>query len=104
MVQGVRNGLDQVAGLAGDTRRMVHGGSAWSLPRGLNGLRQPQDGAPTAVAVPPLERKRAVLLEPEDAGMTGGTRSLTRRLLGLNVADGPRRPAAVAASMTRRAA
>ena len=32
-----------------------------------------------------------VLNEPEDAKLTGGTRSLTRRLMGLNVTEEARR-------------
>jgi len=74
-------------------RRMSHGGSAWSLPRGTSGLRQPQDGAAMSSAPSLLASLRHgnALLEPEDAGMTGGTRSLTRRLMGLNVTSAPRK-------------
>jgi hypothetical protein len=65
-------------------RRVNHGGSPWSIPARYPATRQPQDGAlrrPARVSVltSPLD------CEPEDAGLTGGTRSLTRRLMGLNV-------------------
>jgi len=82
------------------TRRAVHGSSAWSLPRGLN-LRQPQDGASSEVS-PVLNN----LPEPEDARLTGGTRSLTRRLMGLNVAEVSRKPtmSALPLAQSRQAA
>jgi hypothetical protein len=87
------------------SRRTGHGSLPW-LPQAATQLRQPQDGASTeqgSHANPrrlspvrtslhnPLLRSlvrspnlRHVLEEPEDAGLTGGTRSLTRRVLGLN--------------------
>ncbi len=92
-------------------RRMAHGGSAWSLPRGLNGLRQPQDGAsPTLATISADTASPLAALKPrnnpfeaEDAGMTGGTRSLSRRLMGLNVTAAPRKPATrVAPVMAQR--
>ena len=70
-------------------RRTMHGGTAWaSSAPGENRLYQPQDGA-----VEPRGRVlglAARLLkfsagEPEDARLTGGTRSLMRRLSGLNL-------------------
>ncbi len=97
------------------TRRSVHGGNAWSLPGAAN-LRQPQDGAPTPAGTRVVGVARALLnsiaraanplSEPEDATLTGGTRSLTRRLMGLNVTSAPRKaPAIVSASaMPRRQA
>jgi hypothetical protein len=43
-----------------------------------------------------------LLNEPEDARLTGGTRSLTRRLLGLNIMTVSRKTAAaVTGSITR---
>jgi hypothetical protein len=73
-----------------NTRRMGHGGSAWSLPLAGKILRQPQDGAPRAATIPFAEN---LLHEPEDATLTGGTRSLTRRLLGLNFSGGAKKTA-----------
>jgi hypothetical protein len=69
-------------------RRTGHGGMPWIS---VAGLRQPQDGAQDSftVAEMPSPRVRGSLIrmnEPEDAGLTGTTRSLGRRLLGLNVA------------------
>jgi hypothetical protein len=72
-------------------RRVGHGSSAWSLPMGVTSLRQPQDGA-FASRTSPRQIKAhhdgSLLVEPEDAGLTGGTRSLMRRLIGLNVPKG----------------
>lgn len=69
-------------------RRGGRGGTAWSLPKADKMTAQPQDG--TASSVSQLVAIRShlhsnVLNEPEDARLTGGTRTLTRRLLGLNV-------------------
>ncbi len=65
-----------------------HGGSAWSLPFANAGMMQPQDGAlesrPRMASIRSLQLSDG-LREPEDARLTGGTRSLDRRLLGLNV-------------------
>lgn len=70
------------------SRRVVHGSSAWSLPRGLSVQRQPQDGA-LPLRVSPIHLSQNCdgnpLSEPEDARITGGTRSLMRRVMGLNV-------------------
>jgi hypothetical protein len=77
------------------SRRTNHGGNAWSLPDSAANL-QPQDGATHDLAV---QRRYAmakpktkgmggfstVVTDPEDARLTGGTRSLMRRLLGLNL-------------------
>jgi hypothetical protein len=53
------------------------------MPSRYPATTQPQDGAlrPASVAAltSPLD------CEPEDARLTGGTRSLSRRLLGLNI-------------------
>ncbi len=73
------------------THRATHGSSAWSTPSRNPSMSQPQDGASER-----QERASRLLFlqaslhtslsdEPEDARMTGGTRSLTRRVLGLNV-------------------
>lgn len=77
--------------------RTNHGGNAWSLPDSTANA-QPQDG----VKHDPVVQRRyiatmanqktkrvggfsSVVLDPEDARLTGGTRSLMRRLLGLNL-------------------
>jgi hypothetical protein len=73
------------------SRRPVYGGMG-SLSRGMDPLRQPQDGVlrarPESGRVSSIEAylPGGSLLEPEDARLTGSTRSLRRRLLGLNVA------------------
>jgi hypothetical protein len=70
------------------TRRGGHGGTAWSLPFTEPGMIQPQDGAVdtrTRLANIRSHQHSDVLHEAEDARLTGGTRSLDRRLLGLNV-------------------
>ena len=72
------------------SRHGVHGGTAWSLPFAEPGMLQPQDGAVdtrTRLASMRSHQHRDGLHEPEDARVTGGTRSLDRRLLGLNVLD-----------------
>jgi hypothetical protein len=104
VLQSVHNRLDRVAEIGmGAARRVGHGDSAWSLPRGLNVLRQPQDGAPANSPNPLAEKQRNALSEPDDARITGGTRSLSRRLLGLNVTSAPRKVAAAVPVMgTRR--
>ena len=51
-------------------------------------MRQPQDGAldlPTRVASISSKLQPALPMEPEDARLTGLTRSLYRRVMGLNV-------------------
>jgi hypothetical protein len=69
-------------------RRSGHGSSATpQRPEDMR-LRQPQDGATEASAsrVASLRSSTPGLTgEPEDARLTGGTRSLMRRVLGLNV-------------------
>lgn len=77
--------------LGPSSRRVGHGGTAWSAQ---GNLRQPQDGATenrvTEIrARVPQGMSSVSLLEPEDAWLTGGTRSLVRRLLGLNVRKTP---------------
>ena len=56
------------------------------MPKTAAQLRQPQDGAIDLRIRPTLinAHARNPLREPEDAGITGGTRSLNRRVLGLN--------------------
>ena len=71
-------------------RRSGHGGSAWSLPFTEQVMTQPQDGATqtrTRLASITSRLHSNALHEPEDARLTGGTRSLDRRLLGLNVME-----------------
>jgi hypothetical protein len=68
-----------------NTREGKHGGSAWSVPFSDQNLRQPQDGAADRrrrLAMIDSHLHSNLLNEPEDARLTGGTRSLTRRLMG----------------------
>ena len=87
-------------------RQRGHGGMGWVTE---DELRQPQDGALEAEASfeeIPSTRMRgsfARLNEPEDAGLTGATRSLGRRLLGLNVVSRPK-PAVADLAGARRSA
>jgi hypothetical protein len=70
------------------SRQGVHGGTPWSLPFAEAAMIQPQDGAVetrTRLASILSHQHSDGLHEPEDARLTGGTRSLDRRLLGLNV-------------------
>jgi hypothetical protein len=72
------------------SRSGIHGGTPWSLPFAEAGMMQPQDGAVDAgmrLANIRSHQHSDGLHEPEDARLTGGTRSLDRRLLGLNVLD-----------------
>lgn len=66
-------------------KRSVHGGSAWTTNGKPDALHQPQDGAAQEAGTLLAARKRLALREPEDARLTGGTRSLMRRVMGLNV-------------------
>jgi hypothetical protein len=79
------------------SHRTNHGGNAWSLPDS-SANQQPQDGVThdlavqrrfvTAMTNPKMKGAggfSAVVKDPEDARLTGGTRSLMRRLLGLNL-------------------
>ena len=78
------------------SKRIAHGGGAWSLPDAETRTRQPQDGAHTGTAEDADRRtERLPGREPADARMTGGTRSLMRRVMGLNVTAQPatRKPA-----------
>ena len=75
--------------LGPSSRRVGHGGTAWSAQANL---RQPQDGAlenrVTEIRAR-LPLGSVIRQEPEDARLTGGTRSLVRRLLGLNIRKTP---------------
>jgi len=64
-------------------KRNEHGGSAWTAAQDGK-LHQPQDGAQETGTLL-TARTRLSLREPEDARLTGGTRSLMRRVMGLNV-------------------
>lgn len=66
-------------------RRNNHGGVAWTTADRTENLHQPQDGAQELATVYSSLTKKAMLREPEDARLTGGTRSLMRRVMGLNV-------------------
>ena len=73
-------------------RRGGHGGNGWSqpFPDTDQTMIQPQDGAVdtrTRLANIRSHQHSDVLHEAEDARLTGGTRSLDRRLLGLNVVE-----------------
>ncbi len=79
-------------------KRAGHGGVAWTASASAESMHQPQDGAQeTGNRHTPISRLHR---EPEDAGLTGGTRSLMRRVMGLNVTAlgerkiGPRQSAA----------
>ena len=91
----VREGMHEAIGW----KRVGHGGVAWTAAAKADSLHQPQDGAQENgtlyTAMTP-----AALREPEDAGLTGGTRSLMRRVMGLNVTAGGRKalPRSVAAT------
>lgn len=76
----VREGLREAVGW----KRNGHGGSAWTATAKADGLHQPQDGAQETGTLLSA-RNRLGFREPEDAGLTGGTRSLMRRVMGLNV-------------------
>jgi len=79
---------------AGAARRVNHGSSAWSLPSRQPSGIQPQDGSltnpPRVAAMPSRANGGKVAGETDDSRITGGTRSLSRRVLGLNnvTADG----------------
>lgn len=64
-------------------KRSVHGGSSRNVFAKPD-LHQPQDGAQETGNLL-TARTRMSLREPEDARLTGGTRSLLRRTMGLNV-------------------
>jgi len=71
--------------------RVAHGSTAWAVSAAANAnvnLYQPQDGvvAQRRRITDIASRLRKITAgEPEDAGLTGGTRSLMRRLSGLNM-------------------
>jgi len=88
------------------TRRSGHGETAWSMRTDAARLRQPQDGALDSRSRLATLRPRpqlGLLQEPEDATLTGGTRSLTRRLLGLNVGSMQRLTPVIVAGPAPRA-
>lgn len=66
-------------------RRNNHGGFAWAAADRAEHLHQPQDGAQERKTVYTAHSKKTLPREPEDARLTGGTRSLMRRVMGLNV-------------------
>lgn len=96
-------------------KRVGHGSMAWSMPLAEDAVCQPQDGAIESRESRELRKRAAtsggvqeiharlprLANEPEDARLTGGTRSLMRRLMGLNVTARPgvRRPARGAATV-----
>lgn len=86
--------FDKPVTFHGGARRVNHGAVAWSVPSLEDALRQPQDGvsrseenrAQDSVVQEINARSVRPAGEPEDARLTGGTRSLMRRVMGLNVA------------------
>jgi len=88
-------------------KRGVHGGTPWGT-RPENEMRQPQDGGAdldvrSRVAEINSKLNRTGLIEPEDARITGTTRSLMRRLMGLNIiAPKPVKPASSRRSLMVR--
>jgi len=74
-------------------RQVRPGGSAWGAGAKATNLHQPQDGAQETGTLL-TARTRMSQREPEDARLTGGTRSLMRRTMGLNVTAlaGTRKP------------
>lgn len=66
-------------------RRVSHGSMRFARDQNM---RQPQDGAlelPSRVASITSKQQPNLPMEPEDARLTGTTRSLYRRVMGLNV-------------------
>jgi hypothetical protein len=76
----VREGTREVTGW----KRVVHGGVAWTAAAKADDLHQPQDGAQENGTLY-TAMTRMAFREPEDARLTGSTRSLMRRVMGLNV-------------------
>ena len=77
--------------------------SNWAHSSEIN-LQQPQDGAfdqdvRSRVSEIPVSPVKAGFQEPEDARLTGSTRSLMRRVMGLNVG---KRPVTTTALAVRR--
>jgi hypothetical protein len=71
-----------------ETHRVAHGSTAWAVTTAADiNLHQPQDGvvAQRRRVTDIASRLRKVVGEPDDARLTGGTRSLMRRLSGLNI-------------------
>jgi hypothetical protein len=76
---------------AQEMHRVAHGSTAWAVTTAADvNLHQPQDGvlAQRRRVTDIASRIRKVVGEPEDARLTGGTRSLMRRLSGLNIGLG----------------
>lgn len=76
----LRNGTGEVI----SWKRVGHGGVAWTATAKADTLHQPQDGA-QEIGTLHTAITRVAFREPEDARLTGGTRSLMRRVMGLNV-------------------
>jgi hypothetical protein len=83
-----RTGQRAVSAGSGAPHRVNHGSSAWSLPSRRPSDLQPQDGSltnPARIAELPARGSGVKIAgESEDSRITGGTRSLMRRVLGLN--------------------
>jgi hypothetical protein len=87
-------------------RRDAFGSTGWGPAPELE-TRQPQDGGSEMddrSQIAQMASQRINFIEPEDARLTGGTRSLMRRLMGLNVASTIKTPMpARAATLPERA-
>ena len=71
-------------------KRAGHGGVAWTAAAKAEEMHQPQDGAQENGTLY-TAMSRTAHREPEDARLTGGTRSLMRRVMGLNVTNATRK-------------
>ena len=83
------------------SHRTAHGGAAWVVAAAANIHYQPQDGAPdprialrSQITDIASRLRSAFSGEPEDARITGTTRSLSRRVSGLNNVSAIRRAVA----------
>lgn len=112
MTQKTQSRMRALMGRAGDmvrmpvvsTQRGGHGGNGWGAPFAEQVMTQPQDGAVDMRAKLANIRSHQHsdgLHEAEDARLTGGTRSLNRRLLGLNVLETQRKSVAHEVAIVR---
>jgi hypothetical protein len=83
------NASRYASGLAAQSHRSDHSATAWLV---TPTLLQPQDGALVSQEDAPAQVEEHFIFgrlrnmqEPEDAALTGGTRSLLRRAMGLNL-------------------
>jgi hypothetical protein len=99
----IRN-ADVSATASPSPQRSNHGALGFAVKASPRALYQPQDGAglkeTSARRLLDISARLMSFPEPEDARLTGGTRSLMRRLLGLNL----HKPASATAKSARSAA